>query len=499
MSWKRGRRAVRLVLLYLCLGLFQQFPLSYAQQLPPTPAQQAAPDPGSKAANPETVPEWPTTPLFRAFQQSGYAPPAPIGTLEPLRPIRLGPPGQGETPPDFRLSTFVTVSEEFTDNALQQKNDRQSEFRTNIAPGISLKYERPNTSLNFVYVPRFVIPINSEIESSHVNQDLSLRTAWRPGTRLQFNLSEDYTQSTDSRDIQNIGTAHTGTGVFTNNRATAEAAYVAPQFRTALSYTNSLAIDSKSSVNDNMGHTGVASAEFTIPRATLSGSYTLTRGEYPNASTASYWEQVGLGRLKYGLTPTIDATGLGSFTWNKKDEGDTNNFMLGKAQVGATVTLGPEGSMIVAEAGGQIYAPEQGSFKISPTGRIAWTQRFSYASLTASYDQGFQDHSQGISPTGLSEVRSAALLLETSAFGNLKVTLGGQWNWERREQTTSVGGPSGTWTTTWEAQAGVRYLILQSLTLALNYVLTNRISDQPNTEYVENNIQLSLKYNYDRW
>ena len=498
MSWKRGRRAIHLVLFYLCLGLFRQLPPSYAQQLPPAPAQQAVPDQG-KAANSETTPEWPTTPLLRAFQESGFSPPVPIGTLEPLRPIRLGPPGQGETPPDFRLSTFVTVSQEFTDNALQQKNDRQSEFRTNIAPGTSLKYERPNTTLNVVYVPKFVIPINTDIESSHVNQDLTLRTAWRPGTRLQFNLSEDFTQSNDSRDIQNVGTAHTGTGVFTNNRATAEAAYVAPQYRTALSYTNSLAIDNTSRMNDNMGHTGVASAEFTIPRATLSGSYTLTRGEYPNASMASYWEQDGLGRVNYSLTPTINATGLGSFTWNKKDEGDTNNFMLGKAQVGATVTLGPEGSIVVAEAGGQIYAPEQGNSKISPSGRIAWTQRFSYASLTASYDYGFQNNSLGISPTGLSEVSSAALLLETATFRDVTATLGGRWNREHREQTTSAGGPSGTWTTTWEARAGIRYLILRSLTLALNYVLTNRTSDQPNNEYVENNIQLSLNYNYDRW
>ena len=498
MSWKRGRCAVRLILFYLCLGLFQQLPLAHAQQLPPAYAQQAAPDRGN-AANPEAAPEWPTTPLFRAFQQPGYSPPAPIGTLESPRLIRLGPPDQGEPPPDFRLSTFVTVSEEFTDNALQQKNDRQSEFRTNIAPGISLNYERPATSLNFVYVPRFVIPSNSEIESNRVNQDLSLRTAWRPGTRIQFNLSEDFTQSNDSRDIQNLGTAQTGTGAFTSNRATAEAAYVAPQFRTALSYTNSLAIDSTSSVNNNMGHIGVASAEFRPPRTTLSGFYTLTRGEYQNASTASYWEQVGLGLVNYSLTPTINGTGLGSFTWHKQDEGDAFNFMLGKAQVGATVTLGPEGSMIVAEAGGQIYAPEQGNSKISPTGRIAWTQRFSYASLTASYDHGFQNNSLGISPTGLSEVSSAALLLETAAFHDVTATLGGRWNWELREQTTPAGGPSGTWITTWEARAGIRYLILRSLTLALNYVLTNRTSDQPNNEYVENYIQLSLSYNYDRW
>lgn len=498
MSWKRGRRAVRLVLFYLCLGLFRQLPLSYAQQLPPAPAQQAAPDRG-KAANPETTPEWPTTPLFRAFQQSGYSPPVPIGTLESPRLIRLGPPDQGETPPDFRLSTFVTVSQEFTDNALQVKNDRQSEFRTNIAPGLSLNYERPNTSLNFVYLPRFVIPINTDIESSHVNQDLTLRTAWRPGTRLQFNLSEDYTQSTDSRDLQNLGTAHTGVGVFTNNRAMAEAAYVAPQYRTALSYTNSLAIDRNSSVNDNMGHTGVASAELTIPRATLNGSYTLTRGEYQNASSASFWEQIGLGRVNYSLTPTINATGLGSFTWHKQDVGDLYNFVLGKAQVGATVTLGPEGSMIVAEAGGQIYAPEQGNSKISPSGRIAWTQRFSYVSLTASYDDGFQNNSLGISPTGLSEVRSAALLLETAAFRDVTATLGGRWNWERHEQATPAGGPSGAWTTTWEARAGIRYLFFRSLTLALTYVLTNRVSDQANDEYLENNIQLSLSYNYDRW
>jgi hypothetical protein len=490
------------------------------QPWPPTPAQ-AEPEPGGAqqvqpwSPTPRAEPEAPSPqqpqpggpggqqaileqavpPLFREFVPVYFLTVPPIGALEPLRPNQFAPPSQEGPPPDLLIQPFVTVSGAYTDNAQQTKNNRTGEFQTNIAPGIVFNYNRPQTSLNFVYNPSFYFPSNTEVDSNAINQYLSLRGAWNPGARLQFNIAEDYLQSNNSQDLQNPGSARTGTGTFKTNTVAATAAYVAPQFRTALTYTNQFTIDDENRLNNNMTNAGNLAAEITDQRTTYTGAYTLTRGDFSNKPNVSYWDQLGTGRVLYNLTPVINLTGFGAFQWHQQDEGDAFNYILGQARVGATFNLAGNQSLLTIQGGAMAYDPAQGETKLRPTFLIGWTQRLAYSSsVTASFESTYVSNFSGVSPTGLSYVRSASLILATNYFRDLTATLGGAWYWQNFAQTTPEGGPAGTKQETWSVQARVQYLFSRFLSMAIFYNLTDRTSGWP---YLENIVGISATASYD--
>jgi len=520
----RGRLISFLVVLAVCVWLLDDPFIVNAQQVPqgsPSPGQvapespeplpvqpwsptpQAEPEaPSPQPAQPEGPGGQPTAweravpPLFRELVPIYFLTVPPIGTVEPLRPNRFAPPAQEETLPDLRIQTFVTVSEAYTDNAAQTKDNRTGEFQTNIAPGIRFNYNRPQASLNLVYNPSFYFPSNTEVDSNSINQYLSLRGAWNPGARLQFNIAEDFIQSNQSQDLQNLGSAQTGTGNYKTNTAAATAAYVAPQFRTALTYTNQFTINDEQRINNNITNAGNLSAEITGQRTTLAGAYTVTRGEFSNAPNASYWDQLGTGRTTYSLTQVINLTGFGAFQWHQQDEGDAFNFILGQARVGATFNLAGNQSLLTIQGGAMAYNPVEGETKIRPTFLVGWTQQLAYnSSLTASFESTYLSDFAGVAPTGLSYVRSASLILTTKYFRDLTATLGGGWYWQEFAQTTREGGPAGTKQETWSVQARVEYFFSRFLSMALFYNLTDRTSGTPS--YLQNIVGISATASYD--
>jgi hypothetical protein len=83
------------------------------------------------------------------------------------------------------------VEEEFTDNAEQTKHDKKSEFRTSLAPGIEARIDRPNTSAQAIYAPRYVI--RNETDST-LDQALTLRGRWRPTAFIELGAGDDLIQ-----------------------------------------------------------------------------------------------------------------------------------------------------------------------------------------------------------------------------------------------------------------------------------------------------------------
>ena len=194
-SWARcGALLVSLGLIIspnLARGQYAPGYTAPTQQVEPKPGASDQPEaPSPQPAQPEGAaeqpvpPAWSVPPLFREFVPIDSLAVPPIGTPEPLRPNRFAPPEKEGPLPDLRIQAFVTVSEAYTDNAKQTKDNRTAEFQTNVAPGLSLNYNRPQSSLNLVYNPSFYFPSNTDVDSRAVNQYLSLRGAWNPGARL---------------------------------------------------------------------------------------------------------------------------------------------------------------------------------------------------------------------------------------------------------------------------------------------------------------------------
>jgi hypothetical protein len=395
----------------------------------------------------------------------------------------------GEAPP-VRAQVFITVEGEWTDNKDQQNTDRESEFRTRVAPGISLGFQHPQASLDLTYVPRFVLP-DGRVEDSSLEHDLTFRGQWKPTTRLSISVLEDFLKSSDFQDLPDLGARGVGSGDFLTNTSTGEIAYVSDWLRAAARYTYDFNKDFQSSSNDSLAHTGSVALALTGPQNMLQGIYTIRRGEYQNST--SYSEQQLEAILSRTLSPTLSLNGVGLVQWHSENPG--RDFVIGQIRVGATTALGATGSF-AAQLGAQVYDPEGGGTSVTPNGLATLLYRFASLTLTASYEHTFNSRFQDIRNTGVSEVRSASFFVTSTAFRDLVVSFGGRWNWEKREQTTVAGGAAGSTESFWNVEARLRYTLARNLVLGLGYVLTLREASDPSNEYLENRVHINITYSF---
>jgi hypothetical protein len=464
---------------------------------PPAPPGQPAPQPEEPTGQVPTqrgaplgqaiVPE----PILQGFPSPTIPVGEPIPAIAPIRPLRFAPQPEGVSP--LQLRTFLTVEEEYTDNADQTKTNKTSEFRTNVAVGISGHLEGARSNLDFAYSPRAVIHRNA-ISDTDLDQSLSLRGGANVTPLIRLSAGEDFTQSHDFRDVGNIGTTRTGQNSFTTNRATAEAAYTPPQGRIALAYTNVLNREDVPNPDNSLTNIVQASGDLTDPSFGVGGSYTLTRGLFDISS--DYWAHTLEGHAKRPVTPTAAATLSGLFTQHDADRPQAQDYRLGHGRVGGEWTLSPD-AFISVQAGAGVFAPHNDKTLVRPSVVALWTQRFSYFSLSAGYNSGFQENFQSVDNTGVSYVQSASLYLTSLAFRDFTATVGARWNRQKFEQTTLSAGLAGTRETTWDLEARLEYVLARSLVLTLGYIYTIRSSTNPAAAFVENRVRLGLTYRYD--
>jgi hypothetical protein len=469
-------------LIYLSLVFLLPWTSAEGQEIPPggppTSEQQAPPGP--------PVLPLPTLPEFPPIPPPGGEPIGPIG---PIRALRFAPLLEGAGP--LQVRTSLTVEEEFTDNADQQKNNRRSEFRTRVAPGLAVHLEGARSSVDLAYSPRFFLPDDRPADTT-LEHDLTLRGGWSPSPQIRLSLAEDFTRSTDFQAVGDIGTRRTGQSPFTRNGVTAEAAFTPPGGRVAFSYTNGLIRNENPGGDDSATHILRTGADFANPRLSLGGSYSLTRQDFEISSP--YWEHTGEGRLRRVLTPTASATLSGLFTYHNSERG--SDFIIGRARLGGVMSLGPGGSL-EANAGADVFDPQDEAAKIQPSISVVWSQRFAFFSLSAQYQQGFQERFQEVDNTGVTFTRSFAFLVSSSVFRDLTATLGVRWQENEFQQTTLTGVQAGTRDRTWDVEARLQYLLARSLVLTLGYVATIRTSTDPTVGFLENRVRLGITYQYD--
>jgi predicted porin len=355
---------------------------------------------------------------------------------------------------------------------------------------LAARLERPQTTLNLAYAPRYFLPGNRP-EDATLDHNLTFRAGWNPTPRLNLALAEDFTKSTDFRDLDDPGSRRTGTAGFTRNEASVEAAHTPIQGTAALRYTNVLVHNDGPGADDSLTHILRANADLTGPRLSLGGTYTLTRGEFDIASP--YWEHAVEARARRAISPTASLTLTAGFTHHDQERGE--DFMGGRGRIGGTFALGPDGLLDVS-GGAEIFAPRGRDESVRSSVSVAWTQRFALFSLSLQYTDGFQLRFQTVDNTGVTGSRSAALVLTSLAFRDLAANLGVRWTENRFEQTTLAGGPAGTTDRTWDIEAGLRYNILRPLSVSLAYTFTIRTSTTPTAEFYENRVRFGLTYQH---
>ncbi|RPI07707.1 MAG: hypothetical protein EHM71_09960 [Zetaproteobacteria bacterium] len=412
----------------------------------------------------------------------------------PIRQLRFAPSIAEPLPLSVQLA--LSAEEEFTDNADQTKNNRRSEFRTRIVPGLSVRSDRPWGNVSLAYAPEVFIPNNS-IGETDLNQNLSLRFGLWPSGRFQFNIANDFTDSTDFRDVQDPGTQRTGTDRFLQNTATAEAAYIFPKLRTALAYTNLLnqedqVVRDRVVTDTRISHVVRPNATYTDPRFSISGAYTLERGNENSSLQIPYWSHRGDAQVLFVVTPTVSTGVRGYYQYQEPDLG--RDFTTATGRAVADVRVGPDGTLRL-EAGADGFKRQGDATDIRPGFLAAYTHRFPLLAVTARYEQGYSNQFNELDSSGVAFNRSAGVLLSSSFFRNLTATLGFRYE-ENQYQITTLAVRSGQTDRTFDVEAGMRYLLVRALYLTLAYTGTFRVSTQESEEFNENRVRLGLTYQY---
>jgi len=436
-----------------------------------------------------------------------YTPVAPelITPESPLRPIPFGLAPPLEPSKALSLRMFLTTQEEFTDNAYETKNNRKSEYRTYISPGVSLGLDRPQTTMNLSYVPTFFVSDN-HVQDNRVDQYLTSRGTWNPAPYIRFGLAEDLIYSSDFQAVQDLGSRRTGTTPYLTNVGSFEAAYLPPQGRLALSYTNVVNQQYVTNPDNSLTQTIRADGELTNPKWTVGTSYWLTRGDFDISSP--YLENNLEARVRRTLDPTLSGTLYGLFTYHNSDQATAVDYILGRGRIGPTWNYSPTGSFEVT-GGVDVLSPQnspsplaiaQTGTQVRPSALVRWADGFTYIGIAATYDQSYQANFTSVVNTGLAFTRTAGLMLTTTGqlFRDLTASLGVNWV-ENDYQLSTINVGSGTKDRTFNIDTEIRYYILRSLSLTLGYNFTIRNSTDPTAGFYENRVRFGLTYQFDRF
>jgi predicted porin len=406
-------------------------------------------------------------------------------------PFRFAPALEAVGP--LRVQLFGTIEEEFTDNVNQTKENKESEFRTRLAPGITARLDRPNTSGLLLYAPQIFL---RDLDDVSVNHALTLRGRWRPTPFIELSGGDELISSEDFRDQDDPGSRSRGTSSFLENQASVEAAYAPPNLRAGLSYTHRLALSDDETDDDSQTHTIRPNLFYQAPRWSVTAGYAASRGE--QSLSSDYWEHTGDARYTRQLSPTLAGIVTGLLTFHDADQETATDFTITRARIGGNWVLAPE-QVLEALIGADLFDPDPGSTKVRPSALLSYGQRFPWFRLAAAYQAGFQERFQEVDNAGVSFTQEASVILTTTTFRALTGTVALRWAYNDFQLTTP-GVAQGVTEQTWDLELGLRYQIARPLFAHAGYVLTLRTSDDPvdpNAEFTENRVRIGLTYTHD--
>jgi hypothetical protein len=98
----------------------------------------------------------------------------------------------------WTITPSLQVGEKYTDNVFGTAHDRQSDFITQLTPGIGLSYETTPFKVSLGYNATFEIYAdNSDLDNFGDNQTGTLSLDYRPDERWHFNLAGYYARTND--------------------------------------------------------------------------------------------------------------------------------------------------------------------------------------------------------------------------------------------------------------------------------------------------------------
>jgi hypothetical protein len=492
---------------------------------PTTPATQPVEPPAPEPLTPTILAEPPTEGVPPVPVIPGAAPPvegAPPPPTISSAPFRLLPTittAPGAARPLFKFQPSISVSEDYTDNFNLTKNNKDSNFRTAIAPTLLLTLDEPSTKGVVAYT--FTANHDTFDDNNLFFHTVLGRFSWQATPRLRFTLADVFIHNDLPAEADSLGLRRQR-GTFTSNELSVASDYTIDRVETREYFRWNTFSDSGGGDKTTTYLAGITAAiplyvanvltlgyEYVNSRTKSSGDQTTsTSNEITDQDVTGHQFTVSLGRK---INPDLTAGITGSYAFRDVSGGDASgasNFQIWTAALYGTYGTRP--FTITGRIGLNGLTADSGesrgpSLSLSTTATYAWTR----AAVSLTLEHGFAETFATGENFGVVETTGANAAFSYNLTPRTSATVSGYY---RKTETTGIGGGqniagganiNGTRNDVSEGVGTAATLsvgLLRWLTLNLSYSYTNHFdtgasgtaTDNASGAYIENRARISF-------
>lgn len=362
---------------------------------------------------------------------------------------------------ELHLSPAIMVEQEYTDNYYRTERDKVGMFVTQIAPGFGFQAltDRSRIDLSYVFSYYWYESVNGRIDASRYNyagQNLNLFASTRLYTRLKFDLLENYILTREPAFLDTFSQIVTNSEYWRNR--------VEPSIAYDISEKGEVRLGFRNEVLNYLEKVRPPGEEDSV-------------------------EERGILTLTYNLNAT-NHLDLQTQIWQRSYSGNANSSYTSYQSM---VVFRRELSTYFD---GQIGAGYQyREFSQSELGndglptfllRLNGTTEASKGSL--SMERNLNDFTQDDNYFSAFLVRATG---EHLFLGKIRAYVGGYYQFGNYLDSSRHDG-------TWNGLCGIGYLFLDKrFEVSVEYNYTNRDSNQPGSNYAENQIYFRLSAHHD--
>jgi hypothetical protein len=391
----------------------------------------------------------------------------------------------------------LRLSEEYTDNFFRVPSDKQSNFRSGIAPGLSLKINGAKTKGEIG--SSFNFSRDSVDDGNNYFYSGSASLTWTPNPRLTLSLS-DFLSRTDAPGGSLTPSTTTGTpedlrirenrATFLSNSGTARADYLIGNVQTSATYRNVIFNDGDPAGEDTLTQTwGVNAGTSLLQNTPVGAGYSYSISDFSRSlDITTHTFSASIARI-LGPFTTAGLSGSYALTNGVGRTSDVNVY-----DVGVTATHGLPDLSVSGRVGYSRSNAESGTDDDSITFGITASRTFARARANVSYDQGLvQSFLQGQN-FGIVKSRRVNASLSYPWTPGITTTLSGFYSHNEFTGQVATTGTASAGRTTENVGTNLDLTIqlLRWLQMALGYSWDHSNSNRPGEEYDANTGRISL-------
>ena len=456
---------------------------------PPGPPQQPAPGqppvvlpppvltPPAVERGPTPIPTDPSLP-------TPPSPSIPSGVPFPLPPLQavVARPG-----PLFEVHPFVTLSEEYTDNFRLTADDKEDNFRTSLAPGLTLIVRGGRTtgvmSASLAVTHDTITDEVRAIITGVLGGELSYEVT----PRLRLTVSDFFTRS-DEPALSDRLNLRRERSTYASNTLTASADWLIGRVSTREYYRWTTFFSDQDTETHALG---ASASTLILPRTTLSAGYEHLRTDSDGAGgdLVGHEFTASVGR-SIGNFASAGVSGSYALRSSTDGNGDSvNDFTRWSAAVFGSYGLPGRWSLSASLGYSQVERDDGRTFSgITSTASLSYFFARAVASLV--YEQGFSETFATGENFGV--VQTRGLTASLSAPLTPAITGVARAFYRENEFTGVGGGPADTTEETWGGSLGFSVQILRWLNMGLDYTHRRISASARGGEIVENLARVSF-------